>query len=522
MSIEDRLSKASRHPLRQILIGFAAICAWPALNAIAYNPPSPQGLELSNVLLLAGLSGLLWLVGMATAFVPRLVSAHWRVDRVLTLWVAVVFGLFSHQSFRQGVIVQFGLGGVAPSLSYLVLFGGLVVAAWRWSSHGSLRLVLSISAILILVQAGVDASRTLVGPRPALAGELIGDVAGLDELPDRLSENVYFIILDEYGGAKALQKYLHFDITPFIEQMQALGYSHLESARSNYVSTNLSLTSTLEMDYVVDEASPKYSDRRRLFPQAFQQGWSPRVMKAVASAGADFVYVGSHYLPCGRWAGVICVEEADPNYRYASAVRQFFAPTDIPHALTMMRTSGYYGSLAPLAAAIGNLAHWPRPFFAVAHVISPHVPYHRADCSRYWRGDSGPDQYKSSIECVNRAVVALATRIAATDPEAIVVFQADHGSGFNVDWKLPLSQWTDAAIDERTSILSLIRLPELCREWLRPNLSPANTMRLVSGCLARVRPTYLEDRSFVSTNSESSVDFGIVREVTDRLRGLQK
>ena len=44
--------------------------------------------------------------------------------------------------------MHLGLAGVAPSGLYLLLFGGLVFAARRWSSHGSVRLVLSINAMV--------------------------------------------------------------------------------------------------------------------------------------------------------------------------------------------------------------------------------------------------------------------------------------------------------------------------------------------------------------------------------------
>jgi hypothetical protein len=523
MSNKDRFRRALQHPVCPLVIGYTAICTWPALNALAHNEPPPHGVELSEALALAGLSGLLWLVGMAAAVAPRLIWDRWSVSRALTVAVTIVIGLFSHQSVRQSLVLNLGLGGVVPTVTYLLVLGVLIVSVWRWSGHGSVRLVMSISAVLFTAQAAAGASRMTSRPpadgrEPAPAPA----VAGRGVSPDRLLENVYFIVLDEYGGARALQKYLGLDINPFIEQMKERGYSHLESSRSNYVSTYLSLTATLEMDYVMDESSPRHQDQRTFFPQALQRGWSPQVMTQSALAGRDFVYVGSHYIPCGRWPGVICVEEADASYRYTRAVRQFFAPTDIPHALTMLQTSGDYGSLKPLSNAIETLAQWPRPFFAVVHVISPHAPYHRADCSRYWRGDRDYEQYKTTIECVNRAVVALATRLAAVDPEAIVVFQADHGSGSNVDWERRLSQWTDAAIDERSSILSLVRLPVPCREWLRPDLSSVNTMRLVSGCLARHRPEYVENRSFINTNHRANADFGTVREVTDRLRSLQK
>ena len=176
-----------------------------------------------------------------------------------------------------------------------------------------------------------------------------------------------------------------------------------------------------------------------------------------------------------------------------------------------------------LSAALEDLTRQDQPFFALVHNLAPHPPYLRADCSGQFTDNRRADreQYGSAVACVNQEVLALAARIEALDPGAIVVFQADHGTEFTVDWNLPLREWTDAAIEERTSILNLIHVPEPCRRWLRQTLSPINTMRLVLGCLQRRPPEYLPESTYINTYEEN-VDFGLAYDVTHRFDELRE
>ena len=80
-----------------------------------------------------------------------------------------------------------------------------------------------------------------------------------------------------------------------------------------------------------------------------------------------------------------------------------------------------------------------------------------------------------------------------------------------------MARWTYAMIDERTSIFNLVRVPQQCRRWLRPDLSQINTMRLVFACLEGRPPSYVEERTFLGVY-ENNPDFGRVRDVTEQLR----
>ncbi len=67
------------------------------------------------------------------------------------------------------------------------------------------------------------------------------------DLPD-----VYFIVLDEYMRADALQAELGFDNSAFINQLENMGFYVAKCSRPNYAFTRGSIASTLNMDYLPD------------------------------------------------------------------------------------------------------------------------------------------------------------------------------------------------------------------------------------------------------------------------------
>jgi hypothetical protein len=64
-------------------------------------------------------------------------------------------------------------------------------------------------------------------------------------LPD-----IYFIVLDSYARADVLKSYFKFDNSPFIKELNDLGFYVPECSQSNYNFTIASVSTTLNMDYL--------------------------------------------------------------------------------------------------------------------------------------------------------------------------------------------------------------------------------------------------------------------------------
>ena len=120
--------------------------------------------------------------------------------------------------------------------------------------------------------------------------------------------------------------------------------------------------------------------------------------------------------------------------------------------------------------------------------------------------------YLKSTECAQRSIIQLAGFLEKNDPEAIVIFQADHGSGFLTTWDSPLSNWTEDVIDERLSIINFLRVPKICEPFLSDNLGNVNSVRIALACGINQNPTLLDNTKYLGVY-EGHQDYGTLRRI---------
>jgi hypothetical protein len=76
--------------------------------------------------------------------------------------------------------------------------------------------------------------------------------------------DVYYIILDAYGRSDILLDTLSYDNSRFLGSLESMGFYVAECAQSNYAKTDLSLSSSLNMDYLTalnPALTPENTDR---------------------------------------------------------------------------------------------------------------------------------------------------------------------------------------------------------------------------------------------------------------------
>jgi hypothetical protein len=510
-------------------VGVTAICTWTGVLFILNNTDRLAWMNFPFQFVIAAvLCSALWLIVILAAFIPVFFTVRWSVPRALSVATILTFLVFSYEAFIDLLSSEFHLSGKDSRIIYLITVGGILIAAWRISRYEPARVTVSVSAGLLTIMAIGSLLPSLLARFEVFSATQQVALAKPDARESTAvlsNENVYYVILDAYGGKDALRKYVDYDISPFIQEMEGLGYISIGSARANYTVTYLSIAATLNMNYIVSEDSSKYVDRGHFYPATLRQSKLPALITKIGASGYNFIHVGNGWAPCRANLYIACLNNDTDSSTFYDVFDRYLAPTRlIPNIRRSIFPSLVHDAdaLRPLSGAIEYIAVSNQPTFTFVHHLIPHEPLH-SDCSLS-NTEMSKDQYRNSIRCVNLAVLAFAQRIHELDPHSIVVIQADHGSGFDANWKGSLAGWSDSAIDERASILNLVRVPDSCRSWVRQDLSPINTMRLVEGCLERRTPDYLAEHTYLATY-ENSPDFGVVRDVTKVLReakgGLQ-
>jgi hypothetical protein len=130
--------------------------------------------------------------------------------------------------------------------------------------------------------------------------KMISHVDNLEYYPD-----VYFIILDGYGGTISLKNDLEFDNSNFVKLLEEKGFFVVPNSHSNYPQTFLSIPSTMNMKYLnylkdslgeesKDQLTPMNMMENSLAMEIFKS----KGYKIINFSNGSFNKINSDYLEC--------------------------------------------------------------------------------------------------------------------------------------------------------------------------------------------------------------------------------
>ena len=341
----------------------------------------------------------------------------------------------------------------------------------------------------------------------------------------QISPNVYWIVLDGYPRQDVLRDDFGFDNRPFLNSLTSMGFAVLPQSLSNFPATINSVSSTLNMDYTIssDGDAVQPFSMTEMYP--IVKGGSKTVAR-FKSAGYNYVHFenGYDYLTkCGEQEqrcirGREGLDEQDvailSNTPIIDLMRAIDAGNDKKPANDDSPVFDM-GGVEDLTAKLRVIQETPNPLFLYAHIIAPHPPIRfRADCSMrsaapdltVWDAKARPD-FAEQLKCVNSQAEALMRRIDASDPDAIIILQSDHGTAFDGQFAKKSNAWSDADLHERFGVLNAIRLPTSCNSTPSSDLTLIDTFPLVFACLTG-RPFSRHAPRFFVTPYDNSAEFG--------------
>lgn len=322
-----------------------------------------------------------------------------------------------------------------------------------------------------------------------------------EELPD-----VYYIILDAYSRSDMLLEYHSLDTSGFVKELEELGFMIPACTRSNYSITALSLSSSLNMDYV-DQIAPEivqqninwgafsdyivHSEVRRLFEEmgyttvAFETGipW-------------DEMPDADHYLVRERSAlrqmlNFRQITEFEVLYLRTTALRLMDElRSSAGHALPTVVQSpqeDHYERILFVLDELEESATIPGPKFVFLHLMAPHGPWVLGANGEYFYTDNEMEGYARSVIYLNdRIPEIIESIIQNSDQPPVIILQGDHGY----------------LNEERLAILNAYYLPGVSEEALHPDISPVNTFRIIFNEYFEASYSILPDRSYLSDRDD--------------------
>lgn len=354
-----------------------------------------------------------------------------------------------------------------------IAFFGILFFYFKKSPRSFVRINLLLNMMLTIlllfnilqVVRGKEVLRTDVA-QAGVEAELV--LPHVSNKPD-----IFYIILDGYASAPVLKKYYQFDNSPFIHQLQNLGFAIADSARSNYYYTSHSLASTLNMDFLSSPNAAGKIKRNRLFGALKREGYKIYNLESGYAVTGEFDKADSTVYIKG------------PNEFEKSLLRT-----------TILRLDDLFGFIPRLrlVSQFETMFKMPEikssPKFVFIHIVAPHPPFvFNSDGSVKIRGVSEHSwepatSYISQLKYVNTQITKLTEKILTKSEKPIIIIQADHGAWISANTP-------EQVFEARAGILYAI-YP--CKVFpVKDKVTSVNTFRMVLDTLFKAQLGSLPD-----------------------------
>ena len=488
-SLFQKLQAIPLHPL------FFAAYPVLALVGININEVEPAVLWRPLSVLLLSAAVLLALLG--------LLARDWHRAALLLSIFIFLFFTYGH---AYGYLKKIEIGGfiLGRHRQMLPLWLGLgALAAWwvmrKLRNPGAFTPVLNLISVFLLIYPTFQSISYVIQREQTEKAALAAAQAKGATLPSGYAPDIYYIILDAYGRADVLEEMFGYDNTAFIQSLESRGFYVAECSQSNYGQTMLSLTSSLNFDYLDSLTGSLTPDEDTRAPlRALGQYNNAR--KFLASQGYNIVSFATNF-PVSEWK--------DANY-FLSPIPQGMNDFEIMLAQTSAwraamdmvdeppeRASAEWyrrRTLSALEQMETTVPDIPSPKFVFVHLVIPHHPFvfgpNGEELNSFEAGVPEFEEYKikypDQVTYINKRITAIIDLILQGSPNPpIIVIQGDHGPApFDV-------------VERRMKILNAYYFPESV-EGLYPTITPVNTFRLIFNKYFGQNYPALDDRSLYS------------------------
>jgi len=475
--------------------------------------------------LVAALTGAAVILGLL-----RLLLKDWHRAALVTSFFLLLFFTYGHvyRLFENtGILgVMIGRHWILIPVYLILWLAGLWLIFKVLKNLADANLILNVFGITLVVipllQIGLFAFEVVAEPygRPearAYAQQL--------KLPQSQPPDIYYIILDMYTRGDLLQSDFNYDNAPFTDQLKKMGFYVADCSQSNYPYTRLSLSSSLNLNYLPD-----------FLPQIANGKDFAILMPFIKQSLTRKLLEDIGYKTVAFETGYIFTELDDAS-RYISQPGSNILSLQLqPFTSMMMRMTalkilddalpdlavGPTGSGFPLSEEyhrelfvldqMSSLPAIPGPKFVFVHITIPHPPFIFApngDILKdpgYWSKDSQPinDEYfkkgyVSQVQFINNRMLPILQSLISHSPNPpVIIVQGDHG----------------VRDQNRLKNLSAFYLPGSGKEKLYPNITPVNTFRIVFNTYFGTNYSILPDKSYITPNEKQKIALGSFIEST--------
>lgn len=405
----------------------------------------------------------------------------------------------TEQSLPHGYIFGTWIGLTLIVMAVLTIF-------WRWHK------ILNVLGACLVVAATAQIASGLWKAASNVAGRVVTTTADGGTNKDR--PDIIYIILDGYGRSDALKRALGYSNDSFIAGLEQRGFYVAKDAHANYCQTELSVSSSLNMDFIqnlLPKMTPKDGDRSPLDDLLNHNAVADYLRKK----GYIFAAITTGFPPLQFPSADVNMKTRAGFSLIESAFIQMTPLANDGYALQRMfqeRRSNLVNAFDQLESLAAKSV---TPRFVMVHILAPHPPFVIGSDGEqlppqspfgFWDGSDymdhvgSPEQYRkgytSQADYLGKRVLkAVDALFAERGTRPIILIQGDHGSKMRLDQAT--LEHTD--VNECFPNLSAYYVPDSVKKNLYPGITPVNSFRTVFNGLFGDNFKPLPDQSWYSS-----------------------
>lgn len=480
---------------------------WYPLAFAAYPPLALLLNNISEMRVSGGLRSIAACLLLTTALTGllRLLYRNWQ-RAAFAAW-ALLLLFFTYGHVLDSLAKQFEDRPLQPW--FWILWSLLALAALLWAARRKTRFekaapALNVIALGLALFTSAQVTWFSVPRRsPDASADEFAPLQTLQVSEGETPPDIYYIILDSYGRSDLLKQKFDYDNSQFLDNLRQMGFYVADCAQSNYNRTDVSLASSLNLDYLQNlsaEYQPPSQGRRTLWASInnsavrymLEEAGYTSVAFATGFAwsevdGSD-VFLTPNSLGLSMTSFEVLLMRTTPARHLEEAGLLNLAELDGQH---------YRERTQFILDEMDDLARMPGPKFVFIHIIPPHPPFVYAPDGSFT--DPAPflneDQrytfesytlgYRNQVEYITGQIeTAVRTLLAESSQPPIIVLQGDH------------APWLQTG-NGKFLILNAYYLPGHT-DLLYPTISPVNTFRLIFNAYFGAQYELLPDTSYYS------------------------
>lgn len=359
-------------------------------------------------------------------------------------------------------------------------------------------------------------------------GEDSIEASHLDLSGHSLVENppdIYYIIPDEHASFSTLRTRYDYDASDFSTFLTNSGFKIVENAYTNYSSTSLSLSSSLNMRYLT-----KMDMSRKNLSRMVEDNEVTSILK----------YFGYQYQHLGSWFEDTSENRnADVNYNsgYGEFPWSLYSTTIFYSAGVILGGSdvgdycrnGINGEIDYLLNGVDENREPGKPVFTFAHLLIPHDPIvFNADGSspkKIVTGETSKEGYINQVKYIDSRLEEVIQAIQGrSEIPPIIIIQSDEGPNPE-EWMryqedgaslVGMDQLYPEAVRTKLSGLFAVCIPGVGEGQIESLRSPVNIFRVIFNTILGANLELLPDQYYIHSDWNFSSD---LVDVTDCMIG---